>query len=93
MPASGRGSPNVASASMAMRCVSSMAMVQGEALAAVAIRASRPMRAGSMTAHSTAWKPPTELPTSAAMRSMPSASASSRCARTMSRMVKGGNEP
>ena len=74
-----------------MRCVSSMAIVQGEALAEVAISTSRSMRSGSSAAHSTAWKPPTELPTSAAMRPIPSASASTRCARTMSRIVKGGN--
>ena len=54
IPASSRGSPNVVSASMAMRWVWSMAIVQGEALAAVAIRISLPMRSGSMTAHSIA---------------------------------------
>ena len=90
IPASSRGWPKVVSASMAMRCVSSMAMAQGEALAAVAISTSRSIRSGSATAHSTAWNPPTELPTSVPMRPMPSASASSRCARTMSRIVKGG---
>ena len=76
-----------------MRCVSSMAMFQGEALASVAISASRSIRSGSMTAHSTAWNPPTELPTSRAIRPTPSASASRRCARTMSRIVKDGNVP
>ena len=85
IPASSRGWPKVVSASMAMRCVSSMAMAQGEALAAVAISTSRSIRSGSETAHSTAWKPPTELPTSVPMRPMPSASAS-----RMSRIVKGG---
>ena len=75
---------------MAMRCVSSMAMAQGDALASVAINTSRSIRPGSETAHSTAWNPPTELPTSVAICPMPRASASSLCARTMSRMVKGG---
>ena len=75
---------------MAMRWVWSMAIVQGEALAAVAIRISLPMRSGSKTAHSMAWNPPTELPTSVSMRPMPSAPANRRCARTMSRIVNGG---
>ena len=61
------------------------------ASAHVAIGTTAPTRWGNMIAHSRTCMPPIEPPTTACQRAMPSESASSACARTMSRIVTTGN--
>jgi hypothetical protein len=78
------------SSAIAWRPVLQYAICCAVAARQVAMGTSDATRSGNITPHSSTCMPPIDPPSTLAHRSMPSASASRACTRTMSRTVTTG---